>query len=73
MEHVPDGIVNGRSAHLEVGSAKQPQLTFMKYMFFAAHLRARSFACLLRAKMGAHPGAQPRTADRELVCACARQ
>ena len=74
MEHVPDGSVNVRSAHLEAGSAKHPQRTFMKYMlvlFFAAQLRARSFACLLRAKMGAHPGAQPRTADRELVCACA--
>ena len=73
MEHVPDGSVNVRSAHLEAGNAKHPQRTFINYMFFAAQLRARSITCLLRAKMDAHPGAQPRTADRELVCACARQ
>ena len=69
MEHVPDGSVNVRSAHLEAGSAKHPQRTFMNYMFFAAQLRARSFTCLLRARMDAHPA--PSRA-RQTVNSCAR-
>ena len=69
MEHVPDGSVNVRSAHLEAGSAKHPQRTFMNYMFLQYNFvqdRSRVFSALRWTPIPAPSRA------RQTVNSCAR-